>query len=165
MVEREFNRLLEATSYLSHHMDYNFIQGKPVTLGQALEHVIKYVILLHEYISLILFDLLTDYKRSMLKRNSANIKKRLFSCRMTWRRASLRFVKGSYLNLPMSSFLYHRCWHWKIAFLIWTSSGMKLPKLNNQEISLLSFSFEVNWEIWLRLAGCRYWRLRGILFS
>ncbi|ELT96770.1 hypothetical protein CAPTEDRAFT_124163 [Capitella teleta] len=41
MVEREFNRLLEATSYLSHHMDYNFIQGKPVTLGQALEHVIK----------------------------------------------------------------------------------------------------------------------------
>ena len=42
MVEREFNRLLEATSYLSHHLDYNFINGKPVTLGQALEHVIKW---------------------------------------------------------------------------------------------------------------------------
>lgn len=41
MVEREFNRLLEATSYMSHQMDFNFINGKPVSLGQALELVIK----------------------------------------------------------------------------------------------------------------------------
>ncbi|XP_078472346.1 lysine-specific histone demethylase 1A isoform X1 [Lampetra planeri] len=41
MVEREFNRLLEATSYLSHHLDFNFLNGKPVSLGQALELVIQ----------------------------------------------------------------------------------------------------------------------------
>ena len=43
MVEREFNRLLEATSYLSHQMDFNSVNGKPVSLGQALELVIKSV--------------------------------------------------------------------------------------------------------------------------
>ncbi|VVC25102.1 Winged helix-turn-helix DNA-binding domain,Homeobox domain-like,SWIRM domain,Amine [Cinara cedri] len=41
MVEREFNRLLEATSYLSHHLDFNYCNGKPVSLGHALEWVIK----------------------------------------------------------------------------------------------------------------------------
>ncbi|PSN47346.1 Lysine-specific histone demethylase 1A [Blattella germanica] len=41
MVEREFNRLLEATSYLSHQLDFNYVNGKPVSLGQALEWVIK----------------------------------------------------------------------------------------------------------------------------
>ncbi|KAK3739031.1 hypothetical protein QZH41_010497 [Actinostola sp. cb2023] len=41
MVEREFNRLLEATSYLSHHLDFNYMNGKPVSLGHALELVIK----------------------------------------------------------------------------------------------------------------------------
>lgn len=40
MVEREFNRLLEATSYLSHQMDFNFVNNKPASLGQALEAVI-----------------------------------------------------------------------------------------------------------------------------
>lgn len=44
MVEREFNRLLEATSYLSHQMDFNAINGKPVSLGQALELVIKWAV-------------------------------------------------------------------------------------------------------------------------
>jgi len=49
MVEREFNRLLEATSYLSHHLDFNYCNGKPVSLGHALEWVIKFVffIILH----------------------------------------------------------------------------------------------------------------------
>ncbi|XP_050313198.1 lysine-specific histone demethylase 1A [Anthonomus grandis grandis] len=41
MVEREFNRLLEATSYFSHHLDFNYAGNKPVSLGQALEWVIK----------------------------------------------------------------------------------------------------------------------------
>nr|CAD7576173.1 unnamed protein product [Timema californicum] len=41
MVEREFNRLLEATSFLSHQLDFNYAGGKPVSLGQALEWVIK----------------------------------------------------------------------------------------------------------------------------
>ena len=41
LVEREFNRLLEATSYMSHHLDFNAVNGKPVSLGQALELVIK----------------------------------------------------------------------------------------------------------------------------
>ncbi|GFN75552.1 lysine-specific histone demethylase 1a-like [Plakobranchus ocellatus] len=41
MVEREFNRLLETTSYLSHHANFNEINGKPASLGQALEAVIK----------------------------------------------------------------------------------------------------------------------------
>jgi lysine-specific histone demethylase 1 len=41
MVEREFNRLLEATSYLSHTLDFNSLNGKSVSLGQALEWVIQ----------------------------------------------------------------------------------------------------------------------------
>ncbi|XP_063240632.1 lysine-specific histone demethylase 1A [Bacillus rossius redtenbacheri] len=41
LVEREFNRLLETTSYLSHEMKFNTVGGKPVSLGQALEWVIK----------------------------------------------------------------------------------------------------------------------------
>ena len=40
-VEREFNRLLEATSYLSHQLDFNYCNGKPVSLGQSLEWIIK----------------------------------------------------------------------------------------------------------------------------
>lgn len=31
MVEREFNRLLEATSYLSHQLDFNYAGNKPVS--------------------------------------------------------------------------------------------------------------------------------------
>jgi len=46
MVEREFNRLLEATSYLSHHLDFNYCNGKPVSLGHALEWVIKFVFII-----------------------------------------------------------------------------------------------------------------------
>ncbi|KAL4716103.1 hypothetical protein ACJJTC_013880 [Scirpophaga incertulas] len=41
MVEREFNRLLDATSYLSHQVDFNYYNDVPVSLGQALEWVIK----------------------------------------------------------------------------------------------------------------------------
>ncbi|XP_013192176.1 lysine-specific histone demethylase 1A [Amyelois transitella] len=41
MVEREFNRLLDATSYLSHKVDFNYYNDTPVSLGQALEWVIK----------------------------------------------------------------------------------------------------------------------------
>lgn len=52
MVEREFNRLLEATSYLSHQLDFNYVGNasnaeqpnnntRPVSLGQALEWVIR----------------------------------------------------------------------------------------------------------------------------
>ena len=41
MVEREFNRLLEGTSYMSHQLDFNLVNGKPASLGQALEAVIK----------------------------------------------------------------------------------------------------------------------------
>lgn len=51
MVEREFNRLLEATSYLSHHLDFNYCNGKPVSLGHALEWVIKLVLM---HISLVI---------------------------------------------------------------------------------------------------------------
>jgi formylmethanofuran dehydrogenase subunit A len=41
MVEMEFNRLLEATSYLSHTLDFNYCNKVPVSLGQSLEWVIK----------------------------------------------------------------------------------------------------------------------------
>lgn len=40
-MEREFNRLLEATSYLSHQLDFNYAGNNPVSLGQALEWIIK----------------------------------------------------------------------------------------------------------------------------
>lgn len=49
MVEKEFNRLLEATSYLSHQLDFNYCNGKPVSLGHALEWVIKFVFFLFHY--------------------------------------------------------------------------------------------------------------------
>uniref|UniRef100_A0A1A9Z2Y8 SWIRM domain-containing protein n=1 Tax=Glossina pallidipes TaxID=7398 RepID=A0A1A9Z2Y8_GLOPL len=41
MVEREFNRLLESASYLSHQLDFNYAGNTPVSLGQALEWIIK----------------------------------------------------------------------------------------------------------------------------
>merc|ERR1712106_535719 len=41
MVEREFNRLLEATSYLSHQLDFNYCNKEPVSLGESLEWVIR----------------------------------------------------------------------------------------------------------------------------
>ncbi|XP_005177670.2 possible lysine-specific histone demethylase 1 [Musca domestica] len=41
MVEREFNRLLESASYLSHQLDFNYAGNNPVSLGQALEWIIK----------------------------------------------------------------------------------------------------------------------------
>ncbi|KAI5744488.1 hypothetical protein M8J76_002663 [Diaphorina citri] len=41
LVEREFNRLLECTSYLSHTLDFNYLEGKPLSLGQVLEWIIK----------------------------------------------------------------------------------------------------------------------------
>lgn len=41
MVEREFNRLLEASGYLSHTLGYDTLNGKHVSLGQALEWIIK----------------------------------------------------------------------------------------------------------------------------
>ncbi|KAF0312571.1 Lysine-specific histone demethylase 1A [Amphibalanus amphitrite] len=41
MVEREFNRLLEATSYISHQLDFNYVGNRALSLGEALDWVIK----------------------------------------------------------------------------------------------------------------------------
>ncbi|XP_063708331.1 possible lysine-specific histone demethylase 1 [Culicoides brevitarsis] len=41
MIEREFNRLLESTSYLSHTLDINYCGNCPLSLGDALEFLIK----------------------------------------------------------------------------------------------------------------------------
>lgn len=41
MVEREFNRLLETTGYLSHTLEFNEVNGKAVSLGSALEWIIN----------------------------------------------------------------------------------------------------------------------------
>lgn len=48
LVEREFNRLLEATSYLSHCLDITQVDSsgtgqkhRPISLGQALELIIR----------------------------------------------------------------------------------------------------------------------------
>nr|XP_053648484.1 lysine-specific histone demethylase 1A-like [Cherax quadricarinatus] len=41
MVEREFNRLLEATSFLSHQLDFNYVDNRPISLGEGLEWVIN----------------------------------------------------------------------------------------------------------------------------
>ena len=43
-VELEFNRLLDSVSHLSHHLDVDQLGGKPLSLGQALELVIKYAV-------------------------------------------------------------------------------------------------------------------------
>ena len=41
MVEREFNRLLDATNYMSQVLDMSTVNDKPVSLGQALEWTIQ----------------------------------------------------------------------------------------------------------------------------
>ncbi|XP_036328633.1 possible lysine-specific histone demethylase 1-like [Rhagoletis pomonella] len=41
MVEREFNQLLESASYLSHQLDFNYANDDPISLGRALEWIIK----------------------------------------------------------------------------------------------------------------------------
>jgi len=61
MVEREFNRLLEATSYLSHHLDFNYCNGKPVSLGHALEWVIKFVLFTILQVSLLILLRVMNY--------------------------------------------------------------------------------------------------------
>ena len=40
-VELEFNRLLDSVSHLSHHLQVDQLGGKPLSLGQALELVIR----------------------------------------------------------------------------------------------------------------------------
>ena len=41
-LEKEFNKLLEATSYLTHNLDFDYkIENKPISLGHALEFIIK----------------------------------------------------------------------------------------------------------------------------
>ena len=54
-VEREFNRLLEATTYMSHQLNVNSINGRPVSLGQALEIIIKLELLRLYFKKAILF--------------------------------------------------------------------------------------------------------------
>lgn len=41
IMEREFNKILECTSYLSHVLDINYADNHPISLGQALEWIIK----------------------------------------------------------------------------------------------------------------------------
>ncbi|CRK86703.1 CLUMA_CG000536, isoform A [Clunio marinus] len=41
IIEREFNKILECTSYLSHVLDINYADNEPISLGQALEWIIK----------------------------------------------------------------------------------------------------------------------------
>lgn len=47
IIEKEFNRLLETASFMSHKLDFNYAGNKPVSLGDALEWIIacqeKYV--------------------------------------------------------------------------------------------------------------------------
>lgn len=98
MVEREFNRLLEATSFLSHQLDFNYVDNRPISLGEGLEWVInlqeknvkekqvthwKTVVKLQEKLKTVLNKLLTLHDKIALlhkehgqlseKRNSRNI--------------------------------------------------------------------------------------------
>ncbi|CAO1441945.1 unnamed protein product [Diamesa serratosioi] len=41
IMEKEFNRILECTSFLSHVLDFNYVNNTPVSLGHALEWIIK----------------------------------------------------------------------------------------------------------------------------
>ncbi|XP_065836884.1 lysine-specific histone demethylase 1A-like isoform X2 [Oscarella lobularis] len=40
-IEREFNKLLEAVTYISHELDFNYVNESPLSLGHALELIIK----------------------------------------------------------------------------------------------------------------------------
>lgn len=41
IIEREFNKILEGTSYLSHVLDINYADNQPISLGMAMEWMIK----------------------------------------------------------------------------------------------------------------------------
>jgi lysine-specific histone demethylase 1 len=41
IMEREFNKILECTSYLSHVLDFNYADNQPISLGQSMEWIIK----------------------------------------------------------------------------------------------------------------------------
>ncbi|KAG5673257.1 hypothetical protein PVAND_003320 [Polypedilum vanderplanki] len=41
IMELEFNKILECTSYLSHVLDFNYADNTPISLGQAIEWIIK----------------------------------------------------------------------------------------------------------------------------
>lgn len=41
IIEREFNKILEGTSYLSHVLDINYANNTPISLGMAMEWMIK----------------------------------------------------------------------------------------------------------------------------
>ena len=41
-LEKEFNKLLEATSYLTHNLDFDYrVDNKPMSLGHSLELLIR----------------------------------------------------------------------------------------------------------------------------
>ncbi|XP_074661077.1 lysine-specific histone demethylase 1A-like [Tubulanus polymorphus] len=86
MVEREFNRLLESTSYMSHQMDFNFICSKPVTLGQSLELVIK---LQEKHVK----EKQIEYQKSIIE-----MQEKLKSCQdeMVTRREKINELKKQY---------------------------------------------------------------------
>ncbi len=59
-LEREFNKLLESTSYLTHNLDFDHkIDNKPISLGHALELVIK---LQEKHVKKRLLDYHTSYR-------------------------------------------------------------------------------------------------------
>lgn len=44
LVEKEFNKLLEATAFLSHELEVGEIDGEPLSLGKSFELIIQYVL-------------------------------------------------------------------------------------------------------------------------
>ena len=43
MVEMEFNHLLDSASYLAHELKVDHVNGRPLSLGRALEIIIQFV--------------------------------------------------------------------------------------------------------------------------
>ena len=43
MVEKEFNHLLDSASYLAHQLEVDHVNGRPLSLGRALDIIIQLV--------------------------------------------------------------------------------------------------------------------------
>ena len=53
-IEREFNKLLEAVTYISHELDFNYVNESPLSLGHALELIIKYIATLSTWFAVLM---------------------------------------------------------------------------------------------------------------
>ncbi|KAG0719619.1 Lysine-specific histone demethylase 1A [Chionoecetes opilio] len=130
MVEREFNRLLEATSFLSHQLDFNYIDNRPISLGEGLEWVInlqekhvkekqvthwKTVVKLQEKLKTVLNKLLTLHEKIAVLHKEHG--------QLTEKRNS-RNITNEFVYRVKLRELQNACKVWGVQLLLWGEGGL-----------------------------------------